>query len=545
MPRKPSVKADSFGVLGLMDLAIEQLDTAIHRPNINSYRPYPAQLAFHECTLTGRYMSAGNRAGKTTAAVIDAIDVAMKREHWRPQDPRWGNGPRRLRWVAVDVDKGVLGIALPEFKRWMSQSMMVNGSWDDSWNNSTLTLTFSNGSTIQFLTHGMDLDKHGGVAMHGIYFDEIPPHAVFNENLMRLVDYEGFWVIAATSVDGMGWTYELLWERAAAYIERMKKPDQDPEPKEGEDADIGIFELSQKDNPFLKTAVEKRGKYYVAMDENERKIREEGAFLARSGRIFPTWNVHDHVLAEHFMPNDHWRIYTSVDFGWSNPTAWLWHAVHPDGRVYTFAEHYKSEMTVAQHAEIVTAKEVFMRLDRDKILRVGDPNNGNAHVVNGISYVSEYANNGIFIGTENIPRDVQIGIEKMQQYIRLERRNGWGEHKPRWMISPNCVNLIRELKKLRRASYDSAKKAFDSNKREEVHKKDDHAFDSSRYFFTFMPELAPSIEEVIELKQEQGIQLNYEQTMAMLRADDRVAFVDDEPRDWSTEFLSDDEWTEV
>lgn len=113
------------------------------------------------------------------------------------------------------------------------------------------------------------------------------------------------------------------------------------------------------------------------------------------------------------------------------------------------------------------------------------------------------------------------------------------------MISPNCVNLIRELKKLRRASYDSAKKAFDSNKREEVHKKDDHAFDSSRYFFTFMPELAPSIEEVIELKQEQGIQLNYEQTMAMLRADDRVAFVDDEPRDWSTEFLSDDEWTEV
>ena len=60
-----------------------------------------------------------------------------------------------------------------------------------------------------------------------------------------------------------------------------------------------------------------------------------------------------------------------------------------------------------------------------------------------------------------------------------------------------------------------------------------------------MPELAPSIEEVIELKQEQGIQLNYEQTMAMLRADDRVAFVDDESRDWSTEFLSDDEWTEV
>lgn len=524
--------------MSLMDLAVEQLDVAIHRPNINSYKPYPAQYDFHTCTLTGRYMSAGNRAGKTTAAVIDCIDMAMNRETWRKRDPRWGKGALRLRWVAVDVDKGVLGIALPEFKRWMSPSMMVNGSWDDSWNNSTLTLTFSNGSTVQFLTHGMELDKHGGVAMHGIYFDEIPPHAVFNENLMRLVDYEGFWVIAATSVEGMGWTYELLWEPADLYRQRMKKPNQDPEPQQNENADIGIFELSQKDNPYLKTAVKDRGKYYVGMDENERLIREEGAFLARAGRIFPTWNVHDHVLPEHFMPSGNWRIYTSVDFGWSNPTAWLWHAVHPDGRVYTFAEHYKSEMTVAQHSEIVLAREAFMRLDGSKILRVGDPNNGNAHVVNGISYVSEYANNGIYIGTENIPRDVQIGIEKMQGYIRLERRNAWGENKPRWMISPNCVNLIRELKKLRRASYDSAKKAFDSNKREEVHKKDDHAFDSARYFFTFMPDLSPSVEEVIELKAEQGITLTYEQTMAMLRTDDRVEFVNDKQGSWDTEYLT-------
>ena len=652
-----------------MDLAVDQLDVAIHRPNINSYKPYPAQLAFHECNLTGRYMSAGNRAGKTTAAVIDCIEMAMNRGTWRKRDPRWGKGSIRLRWVAVDVDKGILGIALPEFKRWMSPSMMVNGSWSDSWNNSTLTLTFSNGSTVQFLTHGMDIDKHGGVALHGIYFDEIPPHAVFNENLMRLVDYEGYWVIAATSVEGMGWTYELLWEPAETYNTRVSSGGS-PEPLDGENADVGIFQLSQRDNPYLKTSVSDRGKYYVAMDENERRIREEGDFLARAGRVFPTWNVHDHVLAEHFMPGNNWRFYTSVDFGWTNPTAWLWHAVHPDGRVYTFAEHYKSEMPVSQHAEIVLAKEAFMRLDSSKIIRVGDPNNGNAHVVNGISYVSEYANCGVYIGIENIPRTVEIGIEKMQQYIRLEKHNGWGANKPRWMISPNCVNLIREMKKLRRASYDSSKKAFDMNKKEDVHKKDDHAFDSCfpagtlvstsigevpiekvkqgdlvwtrgglnkvtksgptkfvdslvrielssgkvlrgtdnhriftnrgwvrldslrysdrvstwsqnsepisileesivtitrertktqlvydlsveneheffangvlahncRYLFTLMPDLAPSIDDVIEEKREQGIIMDYAQTVAMLRNDDRVEFVDNDG--WDTEYLA-------
>ena len=198
-------------------------------------------------------------------------------------------------------------------------------------------------------------------------------------------------------------------------------------------------------------------------------------------------------------------------------------------------------MTVQEHAAIVLAKEAFWKQPSQRILRVGDPNNGNAHVVNGISYVSEYANNGVYIGTD-ITRDVKIGIEKMQQYIRLEKQNGWGKNKPRWMISPNCVNLIREMKKLRWASYDSAKKAFDTNKQEEVHKKDDHAFDSARYLFGLMPELQPSIEEIMEQKAEEGIHLNYQQTIAMLEADDRVAFVSDEQQDqWDVEYLPDRE----
>lgn len=69
MARKTSLKTEPNGLLSLMDLAVDQLDAAIHRPSILSYKPYPAQLDFHKCELTGRYMSAGNRAGKTTAAV--------------------------------------------------------------------------------------------------------------------------------------------------------------------------------------------------------------------------------------------------------------------------------------------------------------------------------------------------------------------------------------------------------------------------------------------------------------------------------------------
>ena len=528
MARKPSVKTETSTVLGLLDIAVKELDRSITRPNINAYSPYPAQRAFHESSLTGRYMSAGNRAGKTTAEVIEAIWLCTNTHPFQRRPAHWGMGAIRTRFVVVDIDKGVHGIILPELKRWCTTSMLVNGSFDDSWNNSTLVFTFANGSTIQFLTHGMDLDKHGGVAMHAIFFDEIPPQSIFGENMMRLMDYEGIWVLAATSVDGMGWTYEMLWEPA----------------REGLNVDIATFELSQKDNPYLATKIEARGKYYIGMDENERKIREEGAFVPRAGRVFPAWNVHDHVTEEAWIPPREWRWYTSTDFGWSNPTAWLWHAVAPDGRIYTFAEHYKSEMVVQQHAEIVLAKEAFWQIRSDEIIRVGDPNNGNAHVVNGISYVSEYANNGVFIGTENIPRDVEPGVLKMQQYIRLEKENGWGTNKPRWMISPACVNLIREMKKLRRASFESQKKAFDTNKQEGVHKKDDHAFDSARYLFTLMPELQPTIDEIIESKKALGITMSYDQTMAMLRADDRVSFVSDRREgEWDVESV--DEWMDV
>ena len=536
MGRKPNPQAQDLSLLGLLDLSITQLDSVITKPSILSYKGYPAQDAFHRCDLTGRYMSAGNRAGKTTSAVVEAIYWATNTHPYLKRPEKWGQGPLRMRFVVVDVEKGVNGIILPELKRWTTSSMLINGSFDDSWNNSSLTFTFQNGSTIQFLTHGMDLDKHGGTAMHLIFFDEIPPRAVFNENMMRLVDYEGRWVLAATSVEGMGWTYEKLWEPAFNYNERQRKEGADPRPLKDEDADIGIFELSQKDNPFLQTEIGVRGKYYVGMDEQERKIREDGSFVPRSGRIFPNWNIHDHVLATHMPVPRGWKLYSSVDFGFSNPTAWLWHAVSPNGDVYTFGEHYKSQMTVEEHATIVRAKEGFWKVDPDEIMRVGDPAGKQKYGTTGTSYLSEYSKRGIYIGVEGIPHEVSIGIEIMQQYVRLERSNGWGKNKPRWMISPNCVNLIGEMKKLRWASFDSAKKADETNKQETVHKKDDHAFDSARYFFTFMPDLAPSLDEVIQtFEKETGVQMSYEQVRAAMEADDRVEFVK-EKDPWDTEF---------
>lgn len=489
----------------LFDLARDELDRSINKPNILNYVPYPEQERFHRSSAFGRYISGANRGGKTDSVVVEAIWWATGTHPYLNRPESWGKGPLQLRFIVVDVSKGVEQIILPKLKRWTSSSMLIDGNWDKSWDSKNLIFTFANGSTIDFLTHQMTLDKHGGVPRHIIFYDEIPPQSVFNENLMRLIDFEGFWVIAATSTEGMGWTYDLLWEPAV----------------EGTipSTEIGTFTMTQDMNPYLAGTAESRGRYFVGMDDEERRIRRDGEFVAKSGLVFPNFDKSTHVVEPQIPPKD-WAWYSSADFGWNNPTAWLWHAVSPNGDIITFAEHYKDHTTTPDHAATVLMREAAWQRTPD--IRVGDPAGNQTQGNTGTSTIMEYALNGVYINTEGIPHAVMIGIEKMQQYFQLRPETGWGSHRPKWVITSNCTNFIRELKRLRWATYESSKMAYDRNRQEVVHKKDDHAFDSARYFATMMPDLAPS--ELAD-SDRVPVTISYVEMMARLAADDNVQFV--------------------
>lgn len=485
MARRRAVKENNSRK-GLLDFVLTEIDSSFRRGNRLSYEPYTGkdgrrgQLQFHQSDSLGRYVAGANRAGKSDAEVMEAIWWATDTHPYLDRPESWGTDPLRIRFVVVDIVKGVEDIILPKIKRWCATSDFVDGSFEKSWNPRQLMFTFSNGSTIQFLTHGMELDKHGGVPLHAVFFDEIPPQNVFNENMMRLVDFNGFWVIAATAVQGMGWTYDYIWEPWG----------------NDELPFVDCFQLWQEDNPHLEADKVERGKYYLAMEDAERTIREEGAFVAKSGLVFPTFSKKTHVLPQplDFHEFRDWQWYSSADFGWNNPTAWLWHAVAPDGRIYTFSEHYKSYWTVDEHAKLIHEREQ-RKFQKSPDIRVGDPA-GNQHQMNtGTSVIQEYALRGLYVATDMIPKDPAIGIEKMQQYIAIQPFTGWGAETPTWMISPECVSLIRELSRLQWESYESDKKAYELNKKETVRKKDDHAFDAGKYFFTLMPDLRPILPE--------------------------------------------------
>ena len=101
------------------------------------------------------------------------------------------------------------------------------------------------------------------------------------------------------------------------------------------------------------------------------------------------------------------------------------------------------------------------------------------------------------------------------------------------MISPTCVNLIREMKKLRWAEYESAKKNDSTNRQETIHKKDDHAFDSAKYFSTLMPDLRPLPQEVFD---KAPIHLSFSQMMTVLQSDPDVVLHNET---WDTQEVND------
>ena len=94
-----------------------------------------------------------------------------------------------------------------------------------------------------------------------------------------------------------------------------------------------------------------------------------------------------------------------------------------------------------------------------------------------------------------------------------------------WVISRNCPNFIREMKKLRWGTYSSDKMAYEMNKQEVVHKKDDHAFDSARYFATTRPDLKPLSQDKGDEKE--PTTLRYEELLLKMREDPNVEFAED------------------
>lgn len=439
-------------------------------PNMLGYKPHPKQDIFHKGNGYGRWFLGGNRSGKSVAGVIEDLWWATKRHPHRriPEHVQI-----RGRVVGVDFPNGVEATLFPIFKRWVLPSDLRDGSWEASYDKRERALHFTDGSFIEFKSSDQEVDKHSGTSRHFIHFDEEPPKAIFDENMLRLVDTGiGAWWITMTPVLGMTWMYDTLFEPEEPLPEGL----------------LDIIQVEMDENPHI--SKEEKGKALAFLDAGGKAAREKGTFVPRGGRVFKEYFEQTHCIqSAKWLPPRDWSVYTSTDYGLRVPSAHLYHAVSPDGiTIVTFHEFYGTERLIKDWASDMLEFEDEHGLEI--FARTGDPNMKIRNGHDGTSILHEYAEHGIFIGTETVPKDPSIGIQRMTQRFTVNPLT----NEPYWTLSTQCKNFNRELKRLRWETYASPKLDDLNNARETVHKKNDHAFDSAKYFATFMHDLRTLVE---------------------------------------------------
>ena len=226
-----SKKNKPLSVAEMLSEVAKSLKVQAEKPNLHGYKPYPQQENFHKSQKFGRIFLGGNQSGKSTSGVVEGLWWNTRRHPYRTFQTTL---PMHGRVVCVDFIQGLEKILLPEFQRWCVLSDLKNSSWLDSWDSFHRTLTFENGSDIEFLSYEQDLEKHAGTKRNWIYFDEEPPESIFGENMARLLAQEdAAWWIAMTPVEGITWIYDRFVE-----------------PKEAM-PDVDVFLVNTEENIYL------------------------------------------------------------------------------------------------------------------------------------------------------------------------------------------------------------------------------------------------------------------------------------------------------
>lgn len=449
--RKPV--AEDFNALGFLAAG---LSNSIKKPNNLQYNPHAKQLMFHASQKKGRQYIGGNRSGKTTGGINEDIWWLRGEHPYRKVPPP----PVIGRITTVDFKNGANKIIIPNLAQWVPPSLLINGSWMDSYNGQTHTLHLANDSELEIMSYDQELEKFAGVPRHFTHFDEEPPKDIFDECKARLVDYGGSWWMTMTPVEGMTWTFEEIYESAIR----------------GQNNLVDVIQVAVQENTYL--SPEAIIDVLAGYDEEGVKIRGTGEYVAIGGLVFKHYDPDIHVIKAGVPPKS-WTHYMSLDAGYNNPTAVHFHAVSPTGEVVTYWEHYKSEMTVSQHAEIILAQEEKLRkLGIVPFLKIADPAIKQRQQTTGLSIQIEYAQKGVNLAL-GAKRDVNAGLDKMNDYLRLKK----------WFITEDCPNLQKEMRTYKRAQYATSKLRAKNNKKEEPQKKNDHAIDGCRYFYSYMPEL--------------------------------------------------------
>jgi PBSX family phage terminase large subunit len=414
------------------------------------YNPLPKQREYHESPAKYKCYMGGVGSGKTTALVWEALLNSIEFEDNYGLVGRFTYPELRdttmFEFFQILPDELVLEFKKTEHK-----------------------LVLKNGSTIIF-RHLEDPDKIKSLNLGFFAVDEMTeiPENVFLmlQSRLRRNNVPRRTGFGSTNPEGQDWVYNKFLVQHA------------------DDPRYLLVRAPTTENPYLPDD-------YVddlisSFPETWQRRYIYGDPTAFSGQIVTTWNPRVHIIKPFDIPES-WTRLVGLDHGTNNPTAVLWAAVHPEGFIIIYREHYVAGQIVEWHVrkihELNGADNITWWYADPSIFNktLQDPKRGL------YSEADIYAEHGIhFMPGDN---DVKSGLDLLISSFNVDERliNPFTgkQGSPRVFIFADCTNTIREIPQYRwkeqrvRGRY--------RNQPEEPEKANDHTVDVVRYLLMSKP----------------------------------------------------------
>ena len=388
-------------------------------------------------------ISGGNRSGKSESGCMLAVAFAAgSKEWWVREWLRLNDLPADLVpkkpsevWVSALSYGDALAYLRPKlekycpvgtkFIRWRAQDRA--------------SAIFPNGGKILSMSAESGREKFQGAAVSLVILDEEHPQDIFDECMLRCIDYKGIVVLTMTPLKGITWPHEVFFEN----------------PQRGYTA----YAISGLDNPWISSVKLRRAIAHMS-DESQRS-RLFGDFTNQQGVVYPEFSRNIHVV-DPFDPPASWPRTRSIDFGVKNPFACLYFAHDErDDTLHVYDEYYATEKTTVENGRILNKR------DPDSKFRwtVADPESRDGR----LTLARECG-----IETKNAPK--HIGVVETINWVK-ERLALDVEGRPHLIVHSNCRNLLKEFRLYRWS---------DGAGKDKPIKKNDHALDALRYEIAFL-----------------------------------------------------------
>ena len=175
------------------------------------------------------------------------------------------------------------------------------------------SIVIDNGSVLTFKSYEQGREKFQGVGKRIIWFDEEPPHDIWEECSVREEAGEALDIILTmTPVKGITWVYDEV------YLATDNK-------------DIFVSKAGWEDNPWL--TEDQKARMSRNKTEEVLKVRRSGEFVRRVGLVCNWWDRTVHI--KHYDELDKsWTWFEVMDGGYSDPLAYLLIGVDHDDNVH-------------------------------------------------------------------------------------------------------------------------------------------------------------------------------------------------------------------